>query len=108
LDVKLGDFAGSSLNGSELLVGVTPSHESPGSASSTQGDIFAFGSVVYEIMTGKAPYSGLSESEIVARYKRGEFADTASLGEIGVLIRKCWMGQYDGCTQLADDLRSLQ
>jgi hypothetical protein len=107
LDIKLGDFAGSSLDGSDLLVGVTPSHECPGSPLSTQGDMFEFGSVVYEIMTGEAPYSGLSESEIKARYQMGEFADTAYLGEIGVIIRKCWMGQYGGFTALVADLKAL-
>jgi serine/threonine protein kinase len=105
LNAKLADFAGSSLDGSELLVGVAPSHEYPGPALSTQGDIFAFGAVVYEIMTEEPPYGGLSEVEINSRYRKGEFADTASLGEMGTIIRKCWTGQYAGFTPLAQHLR---
>ncbi|KAK4237655.1 kinase-like protein [Achaetomium macrosporum] len=105
LNAKVADFAGSSLDGSELLIAVTASHESPSPALSTWGDIFAFGSVVYEIMTAKPPYTGLSESEINDRYKKGEFADTASLGQLGIIIRKCWLGQYDGFATIAGDLR---
>lgn len=55
LDAKVADFAGSSLDGSELLICIMPSHEYPGPVLSTQGDIFALGSVLYEIMTGTPP-----------------------------------------------------
>ncbi|KAL2021761.1 hypothetical protein VTK56DRAFT_6704 [Thermocarpiscus australiensis] len=105
-NAKVADFAGPSLDGSELLVSVAASHEYPGSTLSTQGDIFAFGSVVYEIMTGNAPYKGLADDEIESRYKRGEFADTASLGVVGTVIRKCWLGQYDGFESVAQDLKA--
>jgi serine/threonine protein kinase len=105
LNARLGDFAGSSLDGSELLIGVPPSHESPGPVLSVQGDIFAFGSLVYEIMTGASPHKGLSECEIKALCEKGEFADTSSLGVVGDIIRKCWMGNYQGFEPLAHDLR---
>jgi serine/threonine protein kinase len=104
-NAKLGDFAGSSLDGSKLLIGVTSSHRSPGSVLSTQGDIFAFGSVLYEIMTGDLPYAGLSSDEISARYQRGQFADTASLGEMGAIIKRCWLEKYDGFEALVRDLK---
>jgi serine/threonine protein kinase len=105
LNAKLADFAGSSLDGSELLVGVTPSHEYPGSALSTRGDIFTFGAVIYKIMAGEPPYGGLSEAEINSQYKNGEFADTVSFGEMGAIIRKCWTEKYPGFAPLAEDLR---
>ncbi|KAK4033745.1 kinase-like domain-containing protein [Parachaetomium inaequale] len=107
LNAKVADFAGSSLDGSKLLIGVTASHECPGSTLSTQGDIFAFASVVYEIMTGSPPYTGLSDAEINACYKQSEFPDTASLGEIGAIITKCWLAQYDGFEAVAQDLREV-
>jgi len=71
---------------------------------STQGDIFAFGAVVYEIMSEAPPLAGLSGAEINSRYNQGEFADTALLGEMGTIIRKCWTGQYTGFAPLAQDL----
>jgi hypothetical protein len=42
---------------------VTASHEYPGPTLSVQGDIFAFGSVLYEIITGNAPYADSAEDE---------------------------------------------
>jgi serine/threonine protein kinase len=94
LNAKVAGFGGSSLDGSELLICIAPSHEYPGPVLSTQGDIFALGSVLYEIVTGSPPYVGLSDTEIEDRYKKGNFAETASLGEMGVIIRKCWLGVW--------------
>lgn len=105
LEVKLGDVAGSSVDGSGLLVGVTASHEYPGNVLSTQGDIFAFGSVVYEMMTGAPPYADFSAAEIEARYKSNNFADTTSLGKIGVVIKQCWSGGYNGFKAIVEDLK---
>ncbi|KAK3295826.1 kinase-like domain-containing protein [Chaetomium fimeti] len=105
-NAKVADFAGSSLDGTDLLVCVAASHEYPGPTLSVKGDIFAFGSVIYEITTGAAPYKELSDDEIEARYKRGEFADTASLGQMGVVIQKCWRGQYDGFEAIIQDLKA--
>lgn len=88
LNAKLADFAGSSVDGSPLLVMVTESHERPGSRLSIQADLFAFGSVLYEIMTGHPPCEGLSETEIRARYLKGEFPDTEPLQGVGTVIKK--------------------
>lgn len=105
LNAKLADFAGSSLDGSGLLVCVAASHEYPGPIMSTQGDIFAFGSVLYEIVTGYSPFKGLPDGEIENRYKKGQFADSSSLGEMGVIIRNCWLGKYNGFDPLLRDLK---
>jgi serine/threonine protein kinase len=107
LNTRLSDFAGSSLDGSPLLIAVTASHEYPGPALSIQGDIFAFGSVLYEIMTGNAPYRDLAEDEILSRYSKGVFPDTSSLQAIGGVIRKCWQGQYDGFELVVGDLNGI-
>lgn len=87
LDAKLADFAGSSLDGSPLLIGVTASHEYPGPLLSTEADIFALGSTLYELMNESRPYAGLSDRAIMERYKRGEFAETESLGSVGHIIK---------------------
>ncbi|KAK4147640.1 kinase-like protein [Dichotomopilus funicola] len=105
LNAKLADFAGSSLDGSGLLVCVAASHEYPGPTMSTQGDTFAFGSVLYEIVTGDSPFKGLPDGEIENRYKKGQFADTSSLGKMGVIIRNCWLGKYNGFDPLLRDLK---
>jgi len=107
LNARLADFAGSSLDGSPLLIAVTASHEYPGPALSVQGDLFAFGSLLYEIMTGDAPYADLSEDDILARYSEGDFPDTDSWESIGEVIRKCWKGQYDGFALVVEDLNGI-
>jgi serine/threonine protein kinase len=107
LNAKLADFAGSSLDGSPLLVIVTESHEFPGPLLSTRADIFAFGSVLYEIMTRHAPYEGWNEREIRARYLKGEFPETESLQAIGTIIKKCWQGSYNRSEILVHDLRGI-
>lgn len=104
LDAKLADFASSSLDGSPLLIGVTASHEYPGPLLCIEADIFALGSTLYELMNDSRPYAGLSDTAIEQRYKRGEFAETESLGIVGSIIKKCWQGGYKKCGEVVRDL----
>lgn len=106
-NAKLADFAGSSIDGSPLLVGVTASHETPGSLLSVQGDLFAFGSVLYEIMTTQVPYDDKADDEIQALYTKGVFPDTSFLGTMGHIIRKCWLGKYPRSKTLVQDLKGM-
>lgn len=107
LNAKVADFAGSSLDGSPLLIAVTASHEYPGPALSAQGDFFAFGSVLYEIMTGNVPYADLAEDEILDRYAKHDFPSTDSLQAVGKIITKCWQGQYDGFELVVRNLSGI-
>jgi hypothetical protein len=75
LNAKLADFAGSSLDGSPLLIMVTESHEFPGPLLSTKADIFTFGSALHEIITSHTLYEGLNEREIRAQYLRGDLLE---------------------------------
>ncbi|KAK3302553.1 kinase-like domain-containing protein [Chaetomium strumarium] len=95
LDAKLADFAGSSLDGSPLLIATNESHTCPGRGLSRKGDIFALGSTNYELMTGCPPYAGLSDSVIRSRYSKGQYPDTKSLGAVGSIITKCWRGNCE-------------
>jgi len=91
---KVADFGGSSLDGSELRVVVSASHRSPRVLDSVEGDIFALGSSMYEIMTGQAPYTEHDEYEIERLFSESKFPDTTSLGPIGDIIWDCWQGKY--------------
>ncbi|KND88538.1 Megakaryocyte-associated tyrosine-protein kinase [Tolypocladium ophioglossoides CBS 100239] len=108
LNARLADFAGSSIDSSRLLVEVTASHLYPGNLLSAQGDIFAFGSVMYELGTGKRPYAGLSETDIKSLFQRGEFPDVTSLASLGRIIRTCWEGGYDDSKTLVKDLQLIR
>lgn len=97
LHAKLLDFSGSSLDGSDPCVVVTASHKCPGDdLKSTRADLFALGSTVYEILTGKPPYYGLGlkEMEITGLFKQSKFPETKSLGPIGDVITGCWQGGF--------------
>ncbi|AEO55225.1 hypothetical protein MYCTH_2298848 [Thermothelomyces thermophilus ATCC 42464] len=104
LNAKVADFAGSSIDGSPLLVIVTESHEFPGPRLSVQADLFALGSVLYEIMTGYPPYEELDDTEIRALYLNRKFPETASLGAIGTIIEQCWQGNYSGAEAVVEKL----
>jgi serine/threonine protein kinase len=80
LDAKVADFGGSSIDGSRLLVAANASHTYPGPESllpSVQVDLFALGSVLYNIMTGSCPYQDLlmddKDREIEALFAAGKF-----------------------------------
>ena len=109
LNIKLVDFAGSSIDGSEPFVVVQTSNEHPVEeiCMSTKGDIFAMGSVFYQIMTEGVPYSGLDDDEIIRRYQREEFPDVLSLGPVGKVIWRCWHCHYDNATLVLSDLEAI-
>lgn len=101
------DFAGSSLDGSPLFVVVTDSHRIPRDSLCIQGDIFAFGSLLYRIITNRNPYHGLSEHVIASLFLNGKFPDTSALGSLGGVISKCWRGMYDNTESMCKDIKVI-
>jgi serine/threonine protein kinase len=74
LNAKLGDFAGSSMDGQDPLICYETSHEYPEIVGiSTESELFALGSTFYEIMTGSKLYKELSDTEITHAYKEGNY-----------------------------------
>jgi len=62
-------------------------------------DVFSFGMVVLEIFSGKPPFDGISDDEVVKRIRSGERPDrpawSANLGlsdALWGLVQKCWNG----------------
>ncbi|KAF1994760.1 kinase-like protein [Amniculicola lignicola CBS 123094] len=108
LDAKLADFAGSSLDGSALMIAVDSSHEYPGPLLSIKADLFALGSVLYSIMTGALPYQDLlqegKEDEIKFLYEGGMFPETETVGPIGAIIMKCWQAKYDSAVDVHTEI----
>ncbi|KAF2245225.1 kinase-like protein [Trematosphaeria pertusa] len=107
LNAKVADFAGSSLDRSPLLVVVTESYRRPGDTCCIKADIFAFGSTVYNIVTGQSPYHDLSDCEIDRRFERGEFPETDSLGPLGKIISKCWRDEYPDATSIHKEIKGM-
>lgn len=81
-NVKLSDFAGSSIDGSSPTV--FPSRKSQNlnlaeDKPSVQSEIFALGSMLYEVETTKQPCYDKSDSELERLFSRGDFPDISAL-----------------------------
>ncbi|KAG6027376.1 hypothetical protein E4U40_001561 [Claviceps sp. LM458 group G5] len=107
LNLKIGDFAGSSIDSNEFLCAVTESHLHPTDPNSEQGDIFAYGSAMYEIFTSERPYAALSDEEIAEKFQSNLFPDTSHLGPVGRIIRNCWQGGYANVEAIVQDIKRL-
>lgn len=105
-NVKLSDFAGSSIDGSEPRV--YPSQHSahphmPATHPSVGSEIFALGSVLYEVETTRQPYYDKTDGQIEELFLANDFPATSSL-VLGKVIQKCWKQKYTGVDQVAGDI----
>ncbi|KAH8707024.1 kinase-like domain-containing protein [Phaeosphaeriaceae sp. PMI808] len=108
LNAKVADFAGSSLDGSPLLIAVTASHRYSGPLLSKQADIFALGSTIYEVTCGQVPYAGLTDKEIRDLFQESKFPETQQLGPIGHVIADCWRGKYRNADKVATSIAAIR
>ncbi|KAF2757457.1 kinase-like protein [Pseudovirgaria hyperparasitica] len=108
MNAKVGDFAGSSLDGHPLMVRVTASHRSPGSLLLAQADIFALGSTLFEVTCGQSPYDGQTDKEIKDLFEKSLFPETKHLGPIGNIITGCWKGKYKTAYEVCQDIKAIQ
>jgi serine/threonine protein kinase len=107
LNAKLGDFAGSSMDGQDPLICYETSHEHPEIIGiSAESELFALGSTFYEIMTGSKPYKELSDTEIIRAYKEGNYPSLVSLAAFNNTIHKCWTQGYASVDELLEDVKA--
>lgn len=110
LHVKLCDFGFSSFSDGDVLGFEIPSHHLPrdidGSMpSSFQSDLFAVGSTLYEIMTGKQPYENKSDDTITQLYCNGAFPDVTGI-LCGHIIMGCWRGHFKDAAEVLKEFLS--
>lgn len=92
--IVLCDFAGSSLDGGRSYVAYGVRYANPlftEEYPNEQEDIFALGTVLYELNQGERLFEGMSREEIYVRLRDRRFPDLSmvSLPLRGV-IEKCW------------------
>lgn len=102
--IKLCDFAGSSINDLKSLVAEeTAYHSLPSSPRTFKTDLFALGSLIYEISTGIRLFADIEDDEIERKYAAQEFPSLRDVFCEGV-ISKCWRSQYSCANMLKRDV----
>ncbi|KAF1840129.1 kinase-like protein [Cucurbitaria berberidis CBS 394.84] len=97
LSLCLCDFSGSMIGARKNLVRPETRYEKFEGTEpvdiSVRTEIFAVGSLIYEISTGKRPYDELEDGEVEHLFRQGVFPTTSSL-YFGGIINNCWLGHY--------------
>ncbi|KAJ6007426.1 hypothetical protein N7540_011402 [Penicillium herquei] len=108
MSIKMCDFCGSSINGLPSLVGEETRYcMAWGTPRSVTTDIFALGSLIFEITTGLRPYDEIPDEEweeVNRRYNAQEFPSLEG-NSYERIILKCWTSQYADAEQLKYDLK---
>jgi hypothetical protein len=71
-------------------------------AASVDTEIFAFGSALYEMVTGSEPYAMLSEIEVEALFRPKRFPDLSNVMILGTVIDRCWNLEFDSMRQILE------
>ena len=104
LNARLIDFNGSGydpypnlgLEGSKAVGIERSSHYMPRDPSldnTVASDLFALGSVLYELVVGENPYEGLNDDTIVTLFEQGQFPSVKGL-LLGNIIIRSWKTQF--------------
>ncbi|KAH9211870.1 kinase-like domain-containing protein [Leptodontidium sp. 2 PMI_412] len=93
LHVKISDLGFSSFSDGDVLGFENSSYHLPRdlnskTPSTIQSDLFALGSTLYEIMTGRRPYEAISDDAITELYVKGCFPEVMSI-LCGDVIMSC-------------------
>lgn len=109
--IKFIDFAGSSIDGAASLVCYELCSFQPGNDIGISTDIFASGSMLFELETGRVPYHELEGTlemgklvEVVEQlFSQHIFPSVESLA-FGPVISGCWNGKYMSMDEVRRDL----
>jgi len=112
LNVRLSDFNASGydsnvergLRGSEAIGAESASHFLPRECthdSTVESDLFALGSTLFELITGKAPYDSQPRESIEALFRESIFPSVEGLF-LGEIIKRCWTIEFSSAKEVLD------
>lgn len=111
LNLRIIDFAGCSLQGRgpyilESGAFYLPADQREGGerlACSTSSDVFALGSCVFQIATGRMPYEEFEVEDVEDKFAKGEFP---GLGGVlfAEVIRRCWVCEFESAEAVVQAL----
>jgi len=103
LSLLLCDFAGSKIGDKKNLVRPETCYEKFHASGrmpiSIETEIFAIGSLIYEISTGKKPYDEKTDEEVESLFMRNVFPDTGDV-LFGSIVKKCWYGEFESASEV--------
>jgi serine/threonine protein kinase len=103
LSLSLCDFAGSTVGTRKNLVRPETRYEKVRGTEpidiSVDSEVFAIGSLIYEISTGKRPYDEIEDDEVENLFSQRVFPTTNGL-YFGGIIDNCWLGQYKSVAEI--------
>ncbi|OBT81099.1 hypothetical protein VE02_10266 [Pseudogymnoascus sp. 03VT05] len=107
LHVHLSDFGFSSFGDGDVLGFENSPYHLPRDIdgdmpSNVQSDLFALGSTLYEVITGKPPYEGKSDDAIAQLYSNGSFPNVIGI-LCGHIIMGCWQGSFMSAAEVLED-----
>jgi eukaryotic-like serine/threonine-protein kinase len=87
----------------------TPAYMSPeqaeGKTADSRSDIFSFGTVLYEMLSGKRAFSGSSAAAVIGAIVHKDPEPLNAPPALDAIVRKCLAKSPDGRFQTATDLR---
>ncbi|KAI9848564.1 MAG: hypothetical protein M1837_007233 [Sclerophora amabilis] len=107
LDLKVGDFGSASLDGRGSSLHST-THQLPDVDIGTRHtDIFAFGSSLFELMTGNVPYQEMRHDHcgVEDLFRRKIFPDLGNVKALKEVILGCWTQKFDSMEGVLEDIR---
>ena len=106
LDLKLGDFATAAMDEPTPTLYSSAYRLPNAETTSIQTEIFAFGSTLFEMATGSAPFEHLTDSEIEGRYRQRRYPQPPHGAALEEIILKCWRLEFDTMDEVLDAIRA--
>ncbi|KJZ76384.1 hypothetical protein HIM_04113 [Hirsutella minnesotensis 3608] len=112
--LALADFGGSRIDGLNCLEFslaryTRPDTDNDGLEPTEKDDIFALGTILYEISTNQLLYQDLDDAQVRTRFLERQHPSFVGVSEaLKLVIIRCWMGYYDSVDELVRDLDEFE